>query len=247
MCERFVEINKPVWALRGLGGTASAIRYRLRRGQRRLDFAWRAVSATAFPFMGRFEPGAREQLGVPGRRQRTRGPVDNYDVGDPGVEEMSPVYSIWLYDMTSSKRRADRACAAGPGYYRGNHGQNRTRANVIFDKVDPELNGGWEDDNVGVVNITQRLRSRHTTFNGCFFNLCGDLVDAAETVSINSVAGFCRSVERQRQASAGALRAFSQGGRNSAGRRPGGIRISTTTRLGCSAVSACAKSSVTRR
>ncbi len=187
--ERFVEIDQPVWALRGLGGT----------GQRSATSST-VVTDGSLSLSGRFSSAFPLQDGTDRvlvsrsvcqvRENNELRPCDNDDVGDPNVEEASPAYSIWLYDLTEQTARPIVLAQRGQVITEAITVQAGLRPNVIFDKG-PELNGTWRDDNVGVVNIKSVYDLGTGSFNGCFFNLCvSDLVEPGETVNVTSVEDF---------------------------------------------------------
>jgi hypothetical protein len=132
--------------------------------------------------------------------------IDPYldDLGSGSVEK-SPAYGIWLYDRDEDTQRPVVLAEQGMVMTDVITVQNKTRAQIIFDKkLVGNIDTDWEDDQVGVVNIKSVYDMGDGTFNGCFFNVCTtapaitsvqDFADPAKAVAAERPARFVRFVK----------------------------------------------------
>ena len=98
--------------------------------------------------------------------------VDPY-LSNPAAVEMSPAYSIWLYDMDVDTQKPLVLAEVGTVITEAIALENRTRAQVIFDRESlGQLDDAWATEILGVVNIKSVYDMGDGTFNGCFFTEC---------------------------------------------------------------------------
>jgi hypothetical protein len=202
--DRFADINKPLWSLAGLPGPAqrpATISNVLNNG---------AISpngryATAFPLWD----GSNRVLVSKSTCQLDvnnviRPCIDPY-LSDPAAVEVSPPYSIWLYDRNGNSQKPLVLAEAGKVITEAIALENRTRAPVIFDKrLLGELDSGWESEVLGVVNIKSVYDMGDGTFNGCFFTECTslpgitavqDFADPVNSAAVDRPARFVRFIK----------------------------------------------------
>jgi hypothetical protein len=187
--DRFVDINKALWLLGNMPGPAqrdATISNVANDG----SISANGRYATAFPLWD----GSNRMLVSKSTCQVdvngvTRPCIDEY-LNDPAAVEISPAYSIWIYDMDVDTQKPIVLAEAGKVITDVIALENRTRAPVIFDKsLLGELDSGWETEVVGVVNIKSVYDVSDPVFNGCFFTEC-----APVGLGITSVQDFADPV-----------------------------------------------------
>ena len=101
---RFVDFDKPVWSQSGLGGPAqrsATVADVATDGSLSLDGRY----SSAFPL----QDGSNRMLVSRSTCQVNDGgeirACESSDISDPGVQEVSPAYSIWLYDLDEDTAR----------------------------------------------------------------------------------------------------------------------------------------------
>lgn len=181
--QRFVDVDKPVWSLAGLPGP----------GQRQ-------ATVTNVLTNGEISPNGRYLSAYPLWDGSNRilvskstcqvqidtqiHPCIEPYLSDPAAQELSPAYSIWIYDMDGHTQKVMVLAEQGRVITEAVGLRDRGLPNIIFDKGPGELDAGWESENVGVVNIKSVYDMGDASFNGCFFNVC------TAAPGINSVQDF---------------------------------------------------------
>ncbi|UCH41513.1 MAG: PD40 domain-containing protein, partial [Gammaproteobacteria bacterium] len=193
--DRFKDINKPIWSLRGTPGP----------GQTRATVS-NVNNSGALSLTGRYSSafplwdGSNRMLVTKSTCRLDvngvqRPCIDPY-LSDPAAVEKSPAYGIWLYDREDDTQRPVVLAEAGMVMTDVITVQNRTRAPIIFDKkLLGQLDSGWELDQVGVVNIKSVYDMGDGTFNGCFFTVC-TTAPAITTVQVFSDPTMAIAAER---------------------------------------------------
>lgn len=201
--DRFVDISKPIWPLNDPGPAQRRATVSNINNSGSLSLTGRYNSA--FPLWD----GSNRMLVT---KSTCRLDVDNVVrpcidpyLSDPAAVEKSPAYGIWLYDRDEDTQRPVVLAEEGMVMTDIITVQNRTRAPIIFDKkLVGQLDSGWENDQVGVVNIKSVYDMGDGTFNGCFFNVCTtapvitsvqDLADPAKAVAAERPARFVRFIK----------------------------------------------------
>jgi len=202
--DRFVDIYKPLWSLTGMPGPAqrdATISNVANDG----SISANGRYATAFPLWD----GSNRVLVSKSTCQVDvngviRPCIDEY-VNDPAAVEVSPAYSIWIYDMDVDTQKPIVLAEAGKVITEVIALENRTRAPVIFDKsLLGELDSGWESEVVGVVNIKSVYDMGDGSFNGCYFGVCTgaagintvqDFADPLNAVAAERPARFVRFIK----------------------------------------------------
>ncbi len=202
--DRFVDINKALWSLGNMPGPAqrdATISNVANDG----SISANGRYATAFPLWD----GSNRVLVSKSTCQVDvngviRPCIDEY-VNDPAAVEVSPAYSIWIYDMDVDSQKPIVLAEAGRVITDVIALENRTRAPVIFDKsLLGELDAGWESEVVGVVNIKSVYDMSDPAFNGCFFTECApvglgitsvqDFADPMNSAAADRPARFVRFI-----------------------------------------------------
>ncbi len=93
-------------------------------------------------------------------------------VTDPAAQEVSPAYAIWIYDTDVDTEKPIVLAEPGRVITEAIALRPRPRPPVIFAKTSPELDSGWQTENLGVVNIRSVYDLGEATWNRCFFNVC---------------------------------------------------------------------------
>jgi len=184
--DRFVDNDKPIWPLSGLGGPAQ-----------------KSATVNSIPTDDSISINGRYSSAFPLQDSSTRVLVSkstcqvslnnqNYPcvdpyVSDPAAVEASPAYGIWLYNMDDDSEKPIILAQQGQVITEAIAIQTSLRPPVVFDKS-AELDSGWVSENVGVINIKSVYDMGDTSFDGCFFGQCetSPNFDAAT----NSVADF---------------------------------------------------------
>jgi hypothetical protein len=180
--DRFVDNDKPIWSLAGLGGPAqtSATVNNVPTDD---SIAIGGRYSSAFPLQDDSSRILVSKSTCQVRVNNQNRPcVDPY-VTDSGAVEASPAYGIWLYNMDDDTEKPIILAEQGQVITEVIAIQTSLRPSVVFDKG-PELDSSWEAENVGVVNIKSVYDIGDTSFDGCFFGQC----ETAGT--INSVTDF---------------------------------------------------------
>ncbi len=200
---RFVDIDKPMWQFSGLGGPAqlpATVNNVATDGSISIDGRYNS----AFPL----RDGTNRILVSKSTCQidvnNVVRPCIEPWIDDPSAQEVSPPYSIWLYDMNSDTQKPLILAEAGRVITEAIPVEARPLPQVIFDKGPGELDAGWVTDSVGVVNIKSVYDMADATFNGCFFNLCTsapginsvqDFADPANATAAQRPARFVRFIK----------------------------------------------------
>ncbi len=169
--ERFADHDRPVWRHAGLPGPAQT-----------------DATVNEIPTDGSISRDGRYSSAFPLRDGSNRILVSKstcqVDVGgtvhpcidpyvtDPAAQEVSPAYAIWIYDTDVDTEKPIVLAAPGRVITEAIALSPRPRPPVIFDKTSPELDSGWESENLGVVDIRSVYDLGDSNFNGCFFNVC---------------------------------------------------------------------------
>ncbi len=170
---RFVDINKPIWSLNGLGGpaqVAATINNVTTDGSISSDGRY----SSAFPL----RDGTNRmlvsksvcQLSIGGEIRACAG-----NENEPGAQEVSPAYAIWLYDRTENTEKPIVLAEADTVITEVITIQAEPLPAIIFDKGAGELDSGWQTATVGAINIRSVYDVADPTFNGCYFNQCTPL------------------------------------------------------------------------
>jgi len=202
--DRFVDIYKPLWSLAGMPGPAqrpATISNVVNNGALSPNGRY----ATAFPLWD----GSNRVLVSKSTCQLDvnnviRPCIDPY-LSDPAAVEVSPPYSIWIYDMDGDSQKPLVLAEPGRVITEAIALENRTRAEVIFDKsLLGELDTGWEGEVLGVVNIKSVYDMGDGTFDGCFFTECTsapgiaavqDFADPVNSAAADRPARFVRFIK----------------------------------------------------
>ena len=194
---RFADNQKPIWRLAGLPGQAQrdATVSNVRNDG---SISVNGRYATAFPLWD----GSNRVLVSKSTCQlevnnEVHACVDPY-LSDPTAVEKSPPYGLWLYDMDADTQKPIVLAEPDTVITEAITVENRTRAQVIFDKsLLGELNSGWESEIVGVVDIKSVYDMGDDSFDGCFFNFC---TPAAGIDSVQDFADPLKALAAQRPA-----------------------------------------------
>jgi len=168
--DRFVDNDKPIWSLNGLGGPAQT-----------------SATVNTIPTDGTISILGRYSSAFPLQDDSSRilvskstcqVAIDDQNwpcvepyLSDPAAVEASPAYGIWLYNMDDNTEKPLILAQRGQVITEAIAIQAALRPPVVFDKG-PELDSGWEEENVGVVNIKSVYDIGDTSFDGCFFGQC---------------------------------------------------------------------------
>ncbi len=169
--DRFADHDRPIWQYAGLSGPAQ-LRATVNNITTDGSISRDGRYNSAFPL----RDGSNRilvskstcQVDVNGT---VRPCIDPY-VNDPNAQEVSPAYAIWIYDTDVDTEKPIVLAEPGRVITEAIALRPRPRPPVIFDKTTPELDGGWEAENLGVINIKSVYDMADMTFNGCFFNIC---------------------------------------------------------------------------
>ncbi len=170
--DRFADNDKPIWPLAGTAGpaqSAATINTILNDGA--LSRGGRYASA--YPLWD----GSNRVLVSKSTCQIdangvNRPCVEPFLSDNPNAGEASPEYAIWLYDMDVDTEKPLVLAERGMVMTEVIAARQRDLPPVITDKGDGDLDDGWEEDNVGVVNIRSVYDLSNGEFNGCFFGFC---------------------------------------------------------------------------
>ena len=184
--DRFVDNDKPIWPLSGLGGPAQ-----------------KSATVNSIPTDDSISINGRYSSAFPLQDSSTRVLVSkstcqvslnnqNYPCVDPYVSdaaavEASPAYGIWLYNMDDNSQKPIILAQRGQVITEAIAIQTSLRPPVVFDKS-AELDSVWVSENVGVINIKSVYDMGDTSFDGCFFGQCETSPNFSATS--NSVADF---------------------------------------------------------
>jgi hypothetical protein len=183
--DRFVDNDKPIWPLAGLGGPAQ-----------------KSATVNTIPTDGSISTDGRYSSAFPlqddssrilvskstcqvSLNNQNRPCVDPY-LSDPAAVEASPAYGIWLYNMDDDTEKPIILAEQGQVITEAIAIQASLRPPVVFDKS-AELDSGWVTENVGVINIKSVYDMGDTSFDGCFFGQCETSPNFSTS---NSVADF---------------------------------------------------------
>jgi hypothetical protein len=182
--DRFVDIYKPLWSLTGMPGPAqrdATVSNVANDG----SISANGRYATAFPL---WDGSNRVLVSKSTCQVDVNGvirPCISQYLNDPAAVEVSPAYSIWIYDMDVDTQKPIVLAEVGKVITDVIALENRTRAPVIFDKsLLGVLDTVWESEIVGVVNIESVYDMGDGSFNGCYFGVC------TGAVGINTVQDF---------------------------------------------------------
>jgi len=182
--DRFVDNDKPIWSLSGLGGpaqTAATVNTIPTDG----SLSTNGRYSSAFPLQDDSSRILVSKSTCQVRVNNENQPCIDPYLSDPAAVEASPAYGIWLYNMDDDTEKPIILAEQGQVITEAIAVQTALRPPVVFDKG-PELDSGWESENVGVVNIKSVYDMGDTSFDGCFFGQC----ETAAPGAITSVSDF---------------------------------------------------------
>jgi hypothetical protein len=184
--ERFVDNDKPIWSLSGLGGPAqeSATINSIPTDD---SISINGRYSSAFPLQDSSSRILVSKSTCQVSLNDENFPCVEPYISDPAAVEASPAYGIWLYNMDDDSEKPIILAEQGQVITEAIAVRSSLRPPVVFDKG-PELDSGWVTENVGVINIKSVYDMGDTSFDGCFFGQCetSPNFDAAT----NSVADF---------------------------------------------------------
>jgi len=108
-------------------------------------------------------------------------------LSDPTALELSPAYTIWLYDMTADTEKVILRAETGMVITDIVALELRKLPTVIFDKASPEINIVWRGNTLGVVNIKSVYDFGDATFDRCFLTIFCAPAIGINAVGINSI------------------------------------------------------------
>ncbi len=112
----------------------------------------------------------------------TRRPCVEPYVSDASAVEVSPAYSIWLYDMNQHSQKVIVRAEQGVVVSDIVAFQAREMPDIIFDKAGADLNTSWKVG-VAALHIKSVYDFGHGSFNGCFLTEC----TSANVTSVNEL------------------------------------------------------------
>ena len=199
---RFVDIDRPLWQLGNLGGPgqyAATVSGVTTDGTISVNGRY----SSAFPLRSGSKILVSKSICRVEVDNVVRACLDDY-VEDPGAQEVSPAYSIWLYDMGDDTERPLILVEPGRVITEAIPVEALPLPRVIRDKQAGELDPGWIFESVGVVNIRSVYDFGDASFDGCFFSVCTtapgiatvqDFADPANAVAAERPARFVRFVK----------------------------------------------------
>jgi hypothetical protein len=96
-------------------------------------------------------------------------------ISDPAAVEVSPAYSIWLYDTDEHAQKVIVRAETGMVISDIVALQSRTVPDIIRDKAIGELDTDWRDDGLGALHIESVYDFGSGAFVGCFLTQCSSL------------------------------------------------------------------------
>ena len=193
---RFIDNNRPLWALNGLTGPAES-KVTINNITNDESISLNGRYASVFPLWD----GSNRilvsksacQIDINGEIR----PCIEPWISEPTAVEVSPAYGIWIYDADNLTEKV--VVAAEPGKVMTDIIALETRPApaVIFDKGAGDINVLWRDEGVGVVNIKSVYDFGDTTFNRCFLNECTDVIGIN---SVNDLGDPAKATADQRPA-----------------------------------------------
>ncbi len=114
-------------------------------------------------------------------------------LSDPGAQEASPAYSIWLYDMTNDAQKV---------IVRAEQGKVITDIVALQSRPQPAIKSAnvntiWAQQGIGAIDIKSVYDFGDGQFNGCFLNDCSN---AANISSVNDLGDPAKATADQRPA-----------------------------------------------
>lgn len=134
----------------------------------------------------------------------TRRPCLEPYLSDAAAVEVSPAYSIWLYDMTEHAQKVIVRAEQGMVISDIAALQARELPDIIYDKTVGELDTAWRDAGIAALHIQSVYDFGDGNFNGCFLSQCtaasgittvNDLGDPANAIADERPARFVRFVK----------------------------------------------------
>jgi hypothetical protein len=114
------------------------------------------------------------------------------------VEEISPAYAIWLYDLTSDVQKVIVQAEQGTVITDIVAIQSRTNPpDVILDDSASSFNFTWSSEGIGALHIRSVYDFGSGSFNGCFL---GDCTDATNVATLADLADPANATADQRPA-----------------------------------------------
>jgi len=108
-------------------------------------------------------------------------------LSDPTALELSPAYTIWLYNMTDDTEKVVLRAETGMVITDIVALELRNLPTVIFDKASPEINIVWRGDTLGVVNVKSVYDFGDAIFDRCFLTIVCAPAVGINAVGINSI------------------------------------------------------------
>ncbi len=108
----------------------------------------------------------------------TRRPCIEPYVSDATAVEVSPTYSIWLYDMNQYSQKVIVRAEQGMVISDIVALQARETPDIIFDKKGADLNTSWAINVVAALHIRSVYDFGSGSFNGCFLTECTSVAGA---------------------------------------------------------------------
>jgi hypothetical protein len=127
--------------------------------------------------------------------EQTRRPCIEPWISDPTAQEVSPVYSIWLYDPAQHTQKVVVRAEADTVISDIVALQARSLPDILFDGS--TTNAAWRDLEQGALHIRSVYDFGQNAFDGCFFEHC---TSAAGISSVNELGDPARASAAQRPA-----------------------------------------------
>ncbi len=127
----------------------------------------------------------------------TRRPCIEPYISDVSAVEVSPTYSIWLYDMNQHSQKVIVRAEQGMVISDIVALQAREKPDIVFDKAGADLNTTWASDVVAALHIRSVYDFGNGSFNGCFLTQC---TSANGITSVNDLGDPLKAGADQRPA-----------------------------------------------
>ncbi len=176
----YVNNDQPIASMAGLSGTAQ-ISATINNVSTENELSLAGRYSSAFPLWD----GSQRVLVSKSNcelivRDEPRACIEPY-LSDEDAEEASPLYSIWLYDLSSDSEKIIVTAERGQVIDDIIALQARSRPLLVRDDSDDLFNLSWKTEGIGVIHIKSVYDFSMGSFDGCFFTDCSDA--AVTTVS----------------------------------------------------------------